>query len=207
MSCRSESPLPPFSVHVSNTKPLTATGSRGISSGSTNVTASAAARTSTRVPIDQPLTHQHAAAIANEAPIRPAPSSRVSPHSGIPGVCTAPTRGRCKHSVPGYPICPSPLHSPAPALAQSPAHAAFNARCLKREDAMDFDSPWTLFSGLLIGLAGFGLFIYGKKQANFKCLATGLVMCAYPYFVTSLLLLWLIAAACVGGLFLLHKIE
>ncbi len=67
---------------------------------------------------------------------------------------------------------------------------------------MDFGNPWALFSGLIIGLFGVGLFGYGKKQLSPRAMLTGAVLCVYPYFVVSVALLWLIAAACLGGLYL-----
>jgi hypothetical protein len=70
---------------------------------------------------------------------------------------------------------------------------------------MDLGDPWVLLSGLLIGGVGFVLLLYGKKQYNMKCLATGVVMCAFPYFISSLALMWLIAAVCVGGLWVASK--
>ena len=36
---------------------------------------------------------------------------------------------------------------------------------------------------------------------NLKCLVTGVVLCVFPYFVTSVILMWVITAACVGGLY------
>jgi hypothetical protein len=66
---------------------------------------------------------------------------------------------------------------------------------------MDLGDPWALFSGVAIGAVGFMLFMHGKKQTNLKCLATGGVLCIYPYFITSVLLMWAIAAACLGALY------
>ena len=51
---------------------------------------------------------------------------------------------------------------------------------------MDFD-PWLLFSGLLIGLIGTGVFIFGKKESNIKCLGAGVLLCVFPYFVHSII--------------------
>ena len=70
---------------------------------------------------------------------------------------------------------------------------------------MNLSDPGVLISGLFIGMVGVALFIYGKKQANLRCLAAGAALCIYPYFVTSLLLMWLIAAACLGVLALLSR--
>ncbi|MFG0284623.1 MAG: hypothetical protein ACF8R7_09400 [Phycisphaerales bacterium JB039] len=63
-----------------------------------------------------------------------------------------------------------------------------------------FDSPAVLLSSLIIGLAGMGLLIYGKKQSNLKCLAAGAGLCVYPYFVHSLIVMWLVALVCGAGL-------
>jgi hypothetical protein len=70
---------------------------------------------------------------------------------------------------------------------------------------MDLGDPLVLISGFLIGGVGFVLLMYGKKEWNIKCLATGLVMCIFPYFISSLALMWLIAAVCVGGLYVASK--
>lgn len=70
---------------------------------------------------------------------------------------------------------------------------------------MDLGNPWALFSGLMISLVGMALFMFGRKQSNFKAIGAGVVLCVYPYFVASVLLLWLIFAACMAGLYLLNK--
>lgn len=70
---------------------------------------------------------------------------------------------------------------------------------------MDLGSPAILISGFLIGGIGFVLFMYGKKQADFRCLFAGIAMCIFPYFVSSLAIMWLGAAACLGGLYAWSK--
>ncbi len=35
----------------------------------------------------------------------------------------------------------------------------------------------------MVGLVGFAVFIYGKRQSRFPHLAAGVVLMAYPYFV------------------------
>ena len=70
---------------------------------------------------------------------------------------------------------------------------------------MDFSNSYLLVSGLIIGAIGVGILMYGKKAMDLKCIGIGLAMCVYPYFVTSMVLLWLIAAACVAGLYLLPR--
>jgi uncharacterized membrane protein YecN with MAPEG domain len=70
---------------------------------------------------------------------------------------------------------------------------------------MDLTNPWLIFSGLFIGVVGLVLFNHGRKNADFRTLGAGVALCVYPYFVGSLLLLWLLFAAIVGGLYALHK--
>lgn len=70
---------------------------------------------------------------------------------------------------------------------------------------MDLDHPGVFLSSMLIGVIGMGVFIYGKKSGDFKSLAIGLLMCVFPYFVHSLLVMWLATAACFGGMFVLSK--
>ncbi len=70
---------------------------------------------------------------------------------------------------------------------------------------MDFGNPWILFSGLLIGLVGFLMFNHGRKEQNFRVLFTGLALCVYPYFVGSVLMIWLVFAAIVSVLYALNR--
>jgi len=66
---------------------------------------------------------------------------------------------------------------------------------------MDLASPWLMLSSLFISLAGSAIFLYGKKQQSLRFLGTGLVMCVFPYFVTSMPGLWGTEALIVGGLY------
>ncbi len=66
-------------------------------------------------------------------------------------------------------------------------------------------SPGLLLSSLLIGTVGVGLFMYGKRQADLKFLGAGVFMAAFPYFVHSLLLMWVIAGACSAALFVANR--
>lgn len=72
---------------------------------------------------------------------------------------------------------------------------------------MDFSNPALLFSGLFISVIGMGLFLYGKKAQEIKCLGAGIALCVFPYFVTSLLLMWVLAGACLAGAFLLPRFD
>jgi hypothetical protein len=45
--------------------------------------------------------------------------------------------------------------------------------------------PLNLFISLMLGAAGFGFFIYGKKQGKPVPLLVGLALMIFPYFVSS----------------------
>ncbi len=66
---------------------------------------------------------------------------------------------------------------------------------------MDFDKPWLLMSGIAIGLVGFGLLVYGKKQSSLRFMTVGLAMCVFPYFVTSLAVMWIGAGSSLAALY------
>jgi hypothetical protein len=68
---------------------------------------------------------------------------------------------------------------------------------------MDFSNPVLLLSGLVISIVGLALFVHGKKMEKYKSLAIGLAMMVFPMFVPSVLWMWLIAGACVAGLYVL----
>lgn len=71
---------------------------------------------------------------------------------------------------------------------------------------MDLTHPGALFSGLIIGVIGMAFFIYGKKQQHVPSLVAGVGMCIFPYFVTSLVVMWLLAVLCIGGLWASNKL-
>lgn len=64
---------------------------------------------------------------------------------------------------------------------------------------MDLSSPWSLASGLLIGAIGLAMFISGKREQNLRVLSGGLALCILPYFVASVLAMWLVSAAVLAG--------
>ncbi|MFO0861901.1 MAG: hypothetical protein U0570_15250 [Phycisphaerales bacterium] len=70
---------------------------------------------------------------------------------------------------------------------------------------MELGSPASLISGVLIGAIGAGMFMYGKRQERPLTLFTGLALCVFPMFVASVLAMWLIAAGCLGGLYLASR--
>jgi len=55
----------------------------------------------------------------------------------------------------------------------------------------------TLVIGIITGALGMGYIVYGRRQTKFVPLVAGIFLCAYPYFIDSVL--WL----CVVGALLL----
>ncbi len=76
-----------------------------------------------------------------------------------------------------------------------------------RADAfgMDLGDPISLLSGLILCLAGMGLIMYAKKNQQLAPAVAGLTLCVMPYLVASLILNWVIAGACFGGLYVLSR--
>ena len=56
----------------------------------------------------------------------------------------------------------------------------------------------SLLWGLLFGSIGTGYFIYGKKQQKSVVLMTGIGLCIFPYFVTSMWLMIFIGVALIA---------
>ena len=54
------------------------------------------------------------------------------------------------------------------------------------------ESSTSLLWGLLFGSIGMGYFMYGKKQARFAALFSGIALMVFPYFVTNWILIVLI---------------
>lgn len=55
----------------------------------------------------------------------------------------------------------------------------------------------TLVIGIITGAFGMGYIVYGRRQTKFVPLVAGIFLCAYPYFIDSVV--WL----CVVGALLL----
>ena len=68
---------------------------------------------------------------------------------------------------------------------------------------MDFMDPSLLISGAAISIVGLAIFLYGKRTQTIKSLGIGLTLMIFPIFIHSVLWMWLIAAVCVAGLYLL----
>jgi hypothetical protein len=52
-----------------------------------------------------------------------------------------------------------------------------------------------LFVGLIAGAFGMAYFVYGKRQAKFVAMFSGIALCIYPYFFESVLWLCVVGAA------------
>jgi len=51
------------------------------------------------------------------------------------------------------------------------------------------DSASMMMWGVLFGAIGMGYFVYGKRQRAVVPLCTGIALCVFPYFMTSVTLL------------------
>jgi len=63
-----------------------------------------------------------------------------------------------------------------------------------------------LLASLLIGSIGFVSFAYGKRQRRLPQMLVGVALMAFPYFVASVPLMFGIAVALLGALWLLIKV-
>jgi hypothetical protein len=70
---------------------------------------------------------------------------------------------------------------------------------LEIEGMLDLDFG-TLASSLIIGMIGAGVFMYGKSMRDMRWLGVGAVLTVFPYFVGSVILMWAITGAILGGL-------
>jgi hypothetical protein len=57
--------------------------------------------------------------------------------------------------------------------------------------AMDSSS---ILLSVLLGAIGVGYIVYGRKQMRGMALISGILLCVFPYFVTNIWLMLLIAA-------------
>lgn len=68
-------------------------------------------------------------------------------------------------------------------------------------DVFDFSAA-ELVAGFLFGSIGLVAFVYGKRQAVWGPMFTGLALMVYPYFVADTRALWGIGAALTASLLL-----
>lgn len=62
-------------------------------------------------------------------------------------------------------------------------------------------TPAALFGLILFGVIGFAAFLYGKKATEWKPLVIGVVLMAYPYFVSETWILYSVGCALCLALF------
>jgi len=65
--------------------------------------------------------------------------------------------------------------------------------------------PLTLIGSLIFGAIGLAAFIYGKRAELLTPMIIGVVLMAYPYFVSETWLLYLIGCALCAGLLLFRE--
>ena len=66
-------------------------------------------------------------------------------------------------------------------------------------ERMDLDAN-SLLASLLVSSIGFVAFAYGKRQSRVPHMAIGVLLMAYPYFVTNVALMLGICVVLVAGL-------
>ncbi|MFH2122744.1 MAG: hypothetical protein ABIJ50_04595 [Pseudomonadota bacterium] len=52
-----------------------------------------------------------------------------------------------------------------------------------------------IFTGLIFGSIGMGYILYGRKQVNMMALLSGVALCVFPYFISSV---WISIAVGIG---------
>ena len=62
-----------------------------------------------------------------------------------------------------------------------------------------------LLSGFIISMIGMGMFMYGKRVPLLWPMVGGLAMSIYPFFITSVWLLWVVTAGVVGFLYFMRE--
>jgi len=61
----------------------------------------------------------------------------------------------------------------------------------------------TFFIGIIMGALGVAYIVYGRRQTKFAPLIAGVFLCAYPYFVDSLVWLCVVGAALLAVPFII----
>ncbi len=60
------------------------------------------------------------------------------------------------------------------------------------------DSASIMMWGVLFGSIGIGYFVYGKRQRAVVPLCTGIALCVFPYFMTSVTMLLIVGVILVA---------
>jgi hypothetical protein len=64
-----------------------------------------------------------------------------------------------------------------------------------------FSSPSAILGSILFGAIGLAAFIYGKRMVLWKPIVIGILLMAYPYFVSQTWLLYSVGCALCLGLY------
>jgi hypothetical protein len=72
-------------------------------------------------------------------------------------------------------------------------------------DAVNLFDPQFLLASLIWGSIGLGYWIYGKRQRSWVPMVGGVLMMVVSYFVGSALLMSLICAALIAGVYVLLR--
>ncbi len=60
-----------------------------------------------------------------------------------------------------------------------------------------------IFLGIVAGAIGLAYITYGKRQARFAALISGVLLCAVPYFIDSVVWLCVVAALLMAAPFVI----
>jgi hypothetical protein len=60
-----------------------------------------------------------------------------------------------------------------------------------------------LFFGIVTGALGLAYIVYGKRQTKFVPLIAGILLCAYSYFITSWIWLFVVGATLLVAPFII----
>ncbi len=64
---------------------------------------------------------------------------------------------------------------------------------------------YTLLNSMIIGSIGTAFFIYGKKQAKYIPMLTGLSFFILPYFISNGIVLWVVVIAILAANYFLRE--
>ena len=71
---------------------------------------------------------------------------------------------------------------------------------------MNFNLSFTnLMGGIIFGSIGLFAFMYGKKQASFRMMGIGIVLMAFPYFVSNTVAVYAIGVILTVVLYLFRE--
>jgi hypothetical protein len=59
-------------------------------------------------------------------------------------------------------------------------------------------STTSLLFGVLFGAIGFGYLVYGRRQQKGIALLSGVALCAFPYFISNIVLLIIIGLVLIA---------